>query len=278
MDRSKSAKLMILLMALVVLVNAWIFIDIAVNKSSVDGRYVLSERELQISYDYNNLENSGVSLRIKYRAHAVDQDEPRFHYGFSKRPVWLDREKMLALGFTEQELIDDGFRLADKKEVFIALELNGDAYQTSLQNMRKWYAKHLGKPESKESELKKQLAHEEDFASRLFAIDAAAELDELTTRYQGSSNILFVKGIVRASRYPGKASEDIGRGRIESLSLPSIHVPYPLNETLKSLDFRSYNDFQPSRFDVDVNFGKKMIPWISDITLTNKTASSNTHN
>ena len=99
-------------------------------------------------------ENSGVSLRIKYRAHAVDQDEPRFHYGFSKRPVWLDREKMLALGFTEQELIDDGFRLADKKEVFIALELNGDAYQTSLQNMRKWYTKHLGKPESKESELK----------------------------------------------------------------------------------------------------------------------------
>lgn len=266
MTDNLNKKLLLGLSAVIILVNMWVLAGVFLNKSEITSKVVLSERELTVPYFYDT-ENSGLSLRIDYRFLTNDGDGEEFYRWHS--PKWLDKEKMQSLGFSEKELSLENTDSLAEKEVFIALELDGAAYQESLNKAKRKYEQTLlGLEQDEIKYAKNHLLQEEKNSSRLFAIDADANLDVLQGRFHQQNNVIITRAVISTTRWQGKSSTGFKVGRIDSLSVSHLYVPYPMNEKVKSLELRDYDDFQPSRFDVAVNIGAHLTPWISDITLT----------
>ncbi|GEA11013.1 DUF4824 family protein [Alteromonas sp. KUL49] len=259
----------LILAVLLLIVNGFVLATVVSNKQSVLSELVLTERELTLSYKKN--ENSGRFLRIKYRAL---NDNVGLYVGSYSRlfPKWLTEEKLIQLGFViNNEDTDDTYiGVYDKKEVYIALEYDGEAYVNMLSNVEAWYEEQLLEEESPSDRERfvRRLAKERDEASRLFVIDAETSLDVLLSRYDGAENIMYAKAIVSVSKPLYGDNRGHGFvGFIEQLAVENINLALPYSHTLGQLPLREYDQVNPPRYRVSVSVGSQLSPFVTDVSL-----------
>ena len=121
--------------ALLFLSNAVILGGVWLNRSGgAESMLKLTERELALR-NRSYKENSGLSLRISWRALA--RDKKKDHYSSWRSPAWLDTAKLIELGFNPKELEEykqdrKRYRRPIPREVYLALEMEGQAYKTAV--------------------------------------------------------------------------------------------------------------------------------------------------
>jgi Domain of unknown function (DUF4824) len=271
-------------LALILLANAVALLGVYWNRSGEpESQLALTQRELQRPYGWGmNRENSGVSLRIVWR---VPTAQWSWNFAYTGgNPVWLDQDKMASLGFdvNPPKEMQSNFRWASRqlnREVLLVLELNGPAYQKSLQQAQQFAAEQDAKlaaqPNDKSLQQLAKTAHdqartEEDNNSRLFAVDAGLDLDELRAQYPDRNRYAIVRAQVRPSYLSG-----LGKftGNIDKISIDEINVPYQFHS---AFDFRvmpaalrqTFGGQMSGKrmFEADVAFGQRLEPWITGIT------------
>lgn len=264
-------------LALIIVVNAIVLSGVALNRSGEpESRVQLSERELQLPYGrWNSKENSGVELSLRWRVHAGN-DAPDTYYGYGSyggTASWLDEPKMQALGF---ELSQDRqtARVKDRhsrtKEVLLVLEIDGAAYQQSLEHARrKADAEEKLKADNPgNKEFDNRAKHAREYAeseakenSRLFVVDAGLDQEALRSRYPDKTHYLIVRGQVRPqilTQQEGQNRQDRLSGYISSLSISQINVPVEFQHALKY----DAQTSKPVPFEASLAYGQRLEPWI----------------
>jgi hypothetical protein len=289
-DSISNRQLFTLAFGLLLLTNIVVFAGVAYNRFGEQKTLItLTERELKSPY-MKYKENSGLSLRINWRVLSdqlkgrhINYSRPFLFSGYSTNPEWLDRNKLEELGFD----FDNRFSNSDyyehrkvtvPKEVYLVLEYDGDSYQEALTRAKQSVVKEQeslnAKPEDeiiqkRLNNAKRWLQFEQIEASRLFAVDAGLNLDQLRSQYVDHSKYIFVKGLV-TTRYYGnpKKKPDIA-GHIKRLSVPSIHVPVQYRKLFEGITTQPYvrGDGPPRspRFTVDLAYGSRLEPWIIEV-------------
>ena len=269
--------------------NAVVLFGVAYNRQAPpDTLLTLTERELELqpSWMWREEENSGLSLRLGFRAEQIsepvwgnDKDLVTFplNYGMGAVP-WLDRDKLAALGFDVRQSPDtpDAATRYDRmlgRDVLLVLELDGPVHARALQAARESLARQEARMSSEPKDktvadqvksARQVLQREEHERSRLFIVDAGLEQATLRQRYPDGTHYAIVHGHVRpiVMGYGKKAKL---YGWVAAVRCESINVP---------LEFRSRVPIvRPSRFEwpaggktppfaVEVAFGRRLEPWI----------------
>ena len=254
----------------IITVNAVVLGKIAYNKGTELSSLTLTERELALPYNRSK-ENSGMNLRIVYR---VQSEDIEIHPGitFNETPLWLDTNKMLELGFTEEDLEpgkEDEYKMPVTKERVIALEYNGSSYQKELERVKTWHAEKSAEGEIAQKDLDKRLNIEQQQASRLIVIDAATDVNELLEKYSGSKNMLYAKAIISTYNYAYSRNydENQGQGYIRNLSIREVNLQRAFVSKLKDLPRPSYDKVNSPRYKVNLTVGQGLEPFIEDVNL-----------
>jgi hypothetical protein len=270
--------------ALLVLVNAIVLGGAYYNRSGEEARLLLSERELEIPYRWDrDSENTGIALRIDWRTPPYcDQGCPDLSVlgldpeGISWVANWLDQAKMLELGFEHEADDAEGRQWvrAPSREVWVVLEFDGPQHQRAIQLAeRDLQAKRAADAQSPGEEARRsaveaaqlRLERERTQASRLFAIDAGLDAGTLRQRYAQRDRYLIVRAIVSPERHHfGKnhpLSGTLG-GRIQRLSIDSVHVPLQFRQVFEGAQPTHYSDRPDVRYSVTLAYGRRFEPWI----------------
>jgi hypothetical protein len=263
--------------ALILAVNAFVLGGVAWNRSGEpDSLLTLSQRELQLPYESAMLgDSSGLSLVLLWRVPAAPKDDgfydsPMGSYGGS--PVWLDADKLRALGFDLPRSADDRRRQA-AREVFVVLELAGPAHAAAVAQAQRRVerlergAAAADDPKAHEQAVKAaqdNLKNEQQRNSRLFAIDAGPDADALRARHADRSRHLIVRGMVRPAVRQQIGDQVTVSGWLESLSIGRMSVPHPLRDVVLGLDRSTAGD-AATAFEADVAWGRRHEPWVMAI-------------
>ena len=260
-------------LALILVVNGIALSGVALNRSGEpESRVQLSERELQLPYGrWNSKENSGVELSLRWRVHAGN-DAPDTYYGYGSyggTASWLDEAKMTALGF-DVPLDRQTRRWKNKqnrtKEVLLVLEIDGAAYQQSLEHARrKADAEEKLKADNPgNKEFENRAKHSRDYAeseakenSRLFVVDAGLDQEALRSKYPDKTHYLIARGQIRP-QIVTQDKQDRLSGYISALSVSQINVPVEFQQALK-YDAQAS---KPAPFAASVAYGQRLEPWI----------------
>jgi hypothetical protein len=271
-------------LALILLTNAVALLGVHRNRSGEpESMLTLTQRELQQPYGWGMYrENSGVSLRINWRVPAAERSG---YYSYSGgNPVWLDQAKMASLGFDVSPSKDmlDYYRWSSRqlsKEVLLVLELDGPAWQQALQRAQQYAAEQDAKlaaqPDDKAVQQSAKSAHEEarreeQDNSRLFAVDAGLDLNELRAQYPDRNRYAIVRAQVRPQSIGGKGEI---AGYIDRISIDEINVPHEYHDMF---DIRVRPAIERSQtsgrrtFEASVAFGQRLEPWLIDISAAQK--------
>lgn len=263
-----SALLVIVLTNAVALGGAWW------NRSGeAESRLALSQRELRLPWGGLDRESSGLALTLNWRVVPSDRNAAYLEYSSGGAPEWLDKAKMESLGF-DMSPRSQGIRGNDRelsRDVLLVLELDGDAYQRSLERVRQHLAaeetKLAAMPDSseKKNRLKNAadlLAREEKENSRLFAVDAGRDLAALRAKYPDRARYAIVRGQVRPS-WNGERSDRPARGYVSNVSITGINVPYALRPLLAESPAQQ-------KFVAGVSFGQRLEPWITQLDVATR--------
>lgn len=271
-------------LALILLTNAVALLGVHRNRSGEpESMLKLTQRELQQPYGWGmSRENSGVSLRMNWR---VPSAERNWNFSYSGgNPAWLDQAKMASLGFdvSPSKDMQDNFRWSSRqlaKEVLLVLELDGPAYQQALQRAQQYAAEQDTKlaalPDDKAMQQNAKRAHEEarreeQDNSRLFAIDAGLDLNELRAQYPDHNRYAIVRAQVRPSFVGGQSKI---AGYIDRISIDEINVPHKYHTAFDIRVRPAIERMQTSgrrTFEASVAFGQRLEPWLIDISATEK--------
>ena len=133
-----NGKVLIAGLAIIIVTNVIALAGVANNRTGkADAVAELTERELGLPYRYGmNKENTGLGLRINCRI----EDAQNYFYGNNNclgDPAWLNKQKLLELGFTLQPNRERTpgrsiYRNELPRKVYLVLEYNGAAYQRTL--------------------------------------------------------------------------------------------------------------------------------------------------
>ena len=260
-------------LALILVVNAIAISGVALNRSGEpESRVQLSERELQLPYGrWNSKENSGVELSLRWRVHAGN-DAPDTYYGYGSyagTASWLDEAKMTELGFEvsqDRQTARVKNRFNRTKEVLLVLEIDGAAYQQSLEHARrKADAEEKLKADNPgNKEFENRAKHSRDYAeseakenSRLFVVDAGLDQEALRSKYPDKTHYLIARGQLRP-QIVTLDKQDRLSGYISALSVSQINVPVEFQQALKY----DAQTSKPAPFEVRVAYGQRLEPWI----------------
>ena len=280
-DRLPAGKWLVLALgiALIVITNLVALGGVAYNRAGQPEAVVtLSERELDIPFRYGVLrENTGIELQLNCRI-----EESQAHaYGYadcSGMPEWLDRDKLLELGFrlpAESKATTDRRRYRSElpRQVYVVLEFNGPAYQRvvaraerHLTERTELMADNPGKEQFKSAAKQAQqtLDDERRRSSRLFIIDAGQDKSALQAKYAATGRYVVMRALIRPLLRTTEQSEQWA-GFVERLLIESINVPVEYHELLGQFDaVRSSDDpgVLAPRYEVEVAFGRRAEPWI----------------
>ena len=258
----------------VALTNAVALVGVALNRRQPpDSVLMLTERELgpQWSWMWREDENSGSGLRLQYRVESSrnsisaegDEEEPFSSYGSFGPIVWLDRDKLAALGFdVAQPLTSDDadthYNRMLGRDVLLVLELEGPVHARALQAARDLLAHRehdiTANPEGKESaerlrDAQQAVQREEHKASRLFIVDAGLDQTTLRQRYPDRTHYAIVNGNIRPYVMRDRTSARL-YGTVSAVRCETINVPLQFRETV------------PHPFVLEVAFGTRLEPWI----------------
>jgi hypothetical protein len=104
---------------------------------------------------------------------------------------------------------------------------------------------------------------EEDNNSRLFAVDAGLDLDDLREQYPDRNRYAIVRAQVRPSYLSGL---DKFTGNIDKLSIEEINVPYEFHSAFDTRVRPATSGQTSGNLTFDVAFGHRLEPWITGIT------------
>jgi len=267
-------------LGLIALTNAIALFGVVYNRSGApEATLRLTQRELRTPYRwYGGRENSGLALSLVWR--VLNERSPEIQiYGYvgtGGTPAWLDKAKMEALGFNTSAAAasSDRSRMRYEKqlprEVLLVLELEGPAYQRSLelatQYLAREEAKRASSPgdknlDSRVKNVREALERETSGNSRLFVVDAGLEPSALRAKYPDTSRHAIVRGQVRLVSFDTPSG---GIGYVSGLSIGSINVPFALRDVFGGatlvVDFDQRNR---APFEATVAFGKRFEPWIT---------------
>jgi hypothetical protein len=249
--------------ALIAIGNAVALTGVAYNRSG-EPRAVIEFSQREFAQPYVSpvdRENSGIALVLNWR---MPERGRRFAGGvpLDVSVPWLGRDKLIELGFDPAALDDEDRRRewgrTLPRPAWVVLELDGPAYREALAlseaALARVEALQAGQPD--DAELRRsvegarlQLERERHESSRLFAMDAGADRDELRRRYPDRSRQLILPVRIGLSGY-----EDKPQGFIAELGVSTVHVP---------LKHRAVIDSQ-GKYTVTLAFGRRDEPWIVD--------------
>jgi Domain of unknown function (DUF4824) len=264
-------------LALILLTNAVALLGVYWNRSGEpESLLTLTQRELQQPYGWGmDRENSGVSLQIHWRVLSGEKSRPFFYSGGS--PAWLDQAKMFSLGFEvnpSKDMLYD-YRWSSQqlsREVLLVLELDGSAYRESLQRAQQYAAEQDAKlaalPDDRAMQANAKNAHEqvtreEQDNSRLFAIDAGLDLNQLRAQYPDRNRYAIVSAQVR----PSVGEQGRIAGYIDKISIDEINVPHEFHAAFDSRVRPVIGRTSGQRtFEASVAFGQRLEPWLVGIS------------
>jgi hypothetical protein len=275
--RLSPRNLYLLAMVLLLVTNAFIFANVALNRSGdPDATLVVTERELSLA-DHSHRENSGVSLVLEWRILP-----PEGEHKYGRFTPWLDRRKLRELGFSEEELatgdstgMDFGSSRVLPKPVYVVLEYDGGSYKEMVRRRER----QLGEARQDLQEnpgdraagkaldrARKELEREKKSASRLFAVDAGLDPQVLRQHYTDRSRIVICKGVVAFYYSPSLEGSSGLEAYIESINASSLHVPKPWSKTLADLSYRRSTGDKP-RYQVQLVYGSRYEPWVESVEI-----------
>jgi len=262
---------------LVLVVNAAVLAQVYRNRAgSPESLVELTERELRPSYSHFN-ENSGLALDIIWRTYNMN--DTGYSWSSYSSPDWFDEAKLRRLGFhvPEAQKKEDYRRYLPQplpKRVFVVLEMNSPLHAQLIARLERSIAESKAKllhdPANKELQAtlknaEDNLQKEQVGQSRLFAVDAGLDADNLRTGYPDRSKYIIARAIVRMQSNRGKDKLTHYRGWIEQLGVASINVPKKLRDRLSFLgssadSYRTYD--KPPRYTVTLGYGSRFEPWL----------------
>ena len=267
-------------LAIIIVTNLIVLGGVAYNRAGQPDAVVdLSERELSLPPLYQaDSENSSMALNINCR---IETETAAYNAGSADclgNPGWLNKEKLLALGFALQPRQDKrpGYVREDKtqpRRVYLVLEQNGDAYQRSLAGRELDLAEQQGllanMPDKADYKRRVKVAEnmldrERHDYSRLFAIDAGLDMTVLRSRYPDRRRYILMQALVRPVWRNTKRDDD-WQGTITELLVDTIYIPLEYRAVFDSLEETRYQtgqDGQGSHYKVRVAVGRRAEPWI----------------
>lgn len=272
-----STRTLVLGLALVAVTNTVALIGVAYNRSDIESTLHLTQRELAQSNPWRGAnENSGIALSLEWRVLDEETAEPRYfamlYPGAGGSPSWLDKAKLETLGFAASQLETlgkrgDRSRAELSKEVLLVLELDGPAYQASLERVKRYVESPAAKGKREAAELKRILEAEQGENSRLFVIDAGLDLSALRAKYPDHARYAIVRGQVEPQlRSESRAPKLLGY--ITEISIHEVNVPFEFRKVFEFVPKRMGATDQPKSppYEVTVHFGKRLEPWITAAT------------
>lgn len=275
-----NVKILIAGLAIIIGTNVVALIGVAYNRSGEPDAIVeLTERELGMPYRYRmNKENTGLGLRINCR---IEESEQNYSYGNFNcwgNPAWLNKEKLIELGFTFKPRKEkgEGFFPYDKtlpRKVYLVLEYNGAAYQRALASKEKALSEQqallANNPDKAEFEKRvknaqDKLDSEQHYNSRLFAIDAGQDKTVLRSTYPDTSRYILMQASIKPV-WNSTKNENEWIGTITDLLIDTINIPLEhraVFEPLEDANLRRDPNKQTPRYKVRVAFGKRAEPWV----------------
>lgn len=274
-----SKKLVWLAVGCILLVNAFMLGKVYINRSAVIAQLELSERELQLPYNYGfTKEDSSARVSLRW---ATPNTEPinieLNHWRWQHdRSLQLSAAHFVSFQFP---VCTQKTRFRQKQSGWVLLEFNGKSYTDYVAQVEQYHQLIMGLTATANGELaEKELAEKRKSAtefltaaqttnSRLFLIDAAAErelLEAVQRERQSSStgNLVIVPAEVRADFYRCDNNEKrTTEVVIDSLAVESLYIPNRL-----ASDFPSDDHRRPTvKFTALVNYGRLYEPWISNL-------------
>jgi len=248
--------------------NAVVLSGVAYNRAAITSQLNLTERELPLPYNlHSETENSGVALRINWRIPSQGSNEYS-HYGYNS--VFVDEVQLEEWGFNANR-VRQGKR-TQSKTLYWALEFDGELYQQALAIAESEYQtaeadhKTLQNKKTKydmEAAFKR-LNKEHLSSSRLFFLEAANDLTKLRKKHEKNSQVIIVKG--KSNINYREANNDFSL-RLETLLVKEVLLTSNMSKKLSTLEKLAWDDFQPARYEVTINWGNRFEPWIENISL-----------
>lgn len=273
-------KFVIAAVILLLLTNIVVLAGVAYNRS--DSPLVsieLTERELPIQhYGSSSEENSGTALSLKWQILNPDSDSEYFYKTYGT-PVWLDRKKLIELGFDMERINGDTDKYKYRtshlsSEVILALEYDGESYKKARARVKKRLEQVRQEVDDypddsdlvkKLERYEKELSRMEVSQTRLYVVDASLNEHELLQKYKGKKNFLLLRGEIGLRWH-----DDAVGGRIKQLFINQIHAPLPLSTQLELLTggkrYPTYKNFIQPRYRVQLIIGQRIEPWLESAT------------
>ena len=253
---------------ILILTNIMLFVGVWINRTGLaTSELVLTERELSLPYlNVSQQEDSGLALQIKWRV-PIQGTDPSHRYNY-QRYIDITETELVSLGFEPKRSIQRSNVL--KKELYWALEFDGELYQKQLSIIEDHYqifSATFTKDSDKEQHrlkirLEERLDEEKIQSSLLFLLETAQNSEELIEKYINQKNILIVKGQARPT-YDQKTNAF--RLHLHTLSNPDIMLTREQMLLLKELKPVDTNVVNKPRYTVDVKWGSRFEPWVTSL-------------
>jgi hypothetical protein len=219
---------------------------------------------------------------------STDAGSGRFSiYECAKTPRWLDRSKLQSLGFDVPRTQVNTERYSDRwhqeRPVLVVLELDGPTRRRMIDLSRQALAARSADlsrwPDSASIEgnviaRRNAVAWLENGASRLFAVDAGLDRDELRARYPDRHHYAIVPAWVSTnvrtfwrSKPVPPGDTAIVEGHIDRLDGDEMNVAAGFRSNIQNGVISPYarNVTAPAVLDIQVAFGRKLEPWIRGV-------------
>ena len=271
--------LLLTALGLILVANAFLLIHVARNRSGMpDAEMELTAREL--SYSGGSSDDSSITLQVVWQNTA-----PRYAYIGSVRSAnWFDADKLNELGIDVPVPASDpeARRYYDRQQaraVYVVLEYDGPSFQDWLvrrqaQQLDQLNSASLGGNETTRLNMEAQFERELSTASRLVAIDAGLDPEELRRSYPDRARMLIWPALARAvveGELPGQRSgpSEI-RGAITELTINNVNVPAEFRSQFGP-DRTRYSwkaNGDPPPYSVMLRIGSLLEPWVISVRPT----------
>lgn len=277
-----SKKLVWLAVSCILLVNAFILGKVYINRSAVIAQLELSERELQLPYNYGfTKEDSSARVSLRW---ATPNTEPinieLNHWRWQQdRSLQLSAAHFASFQFP---VCTEKTHFRQKQPGWVLLEFNGKSYKDYVAQVEQYHQLIMGLTATTNGELaEKELVEKRNSAtefliaaqttnSRLFLLDAAAERELLEAvqrerQPSTSGNLVIVPADLRAGYYrcdnnKQRTTEVV----VDNLAVESLYIPNRL-----ASDFTTDDKMRPTKkFTIRINYGRLYEPWISHLQYT----------
>jgi hypothetical protein len=281
MNRPTHRQVLWIGLTLIAVVNAIALGGAAWNRSLVESRLTLGERELRPPYVWEDRsEDSGVALGLQWRVGGRSRGDvdsvagmPGFH-----DPDWLTPAKLHALGFDRDPPPVDAGRASHRsrsRRVLLVLELAGPAHARAIadREARLHRAESRARALPADADLaqaaenaRRSLSEERQTASRLFVVDAGLDPEALRARYPDRARYAIARGTVTLGWSRGQDRSWTSNASVGELAIPRLHLSRSQVDALGPAGRpRTHDALVGPPFTAVVAFGRRFEPWVESL-------------